>query len=79
MFAEIQDRLCWCLQVRFFDMFTDGALRWPLFIAVMMMMSQQFSGINVVRKGKPKHFVDFARGYLSLFGGVTVLKPREGF
>ena len=29
-------------------MFTDPALRWPLFIAMMMMLSQQFSGINVV-------------------------------
>ena len=33
--------------VRFLDMFRLGELRWPLFIAVMMMFSQQLSGINV--------------------------------
>jgi SP family facilitated glucose transporter-like MFS transporter 1 len=32
-------------KVTFGDMF-GGALRWPLFIAVMMMLSQQLSGIN---------------------------------
>ncbi|VDK59172.1 unnamed protein product [Anisakis simplex] len=33
-------------KVKMSDLF-GGAYRWPLFIAVMMMMAQQFSGINV--------------------------------
>lgn len=29
-------------------MFKDAVLRWALFIAIMMMLSQQLSGINAV-------------------------------
>ncbi|KFD64869.1 hypothetical protein M514_01684 [Trichuris suis] len=35
-------------KVKFTDMFKDKVLRWALFICVMMMLSQQLSGINAV-------------------------------
>jgi len=44
-------------KVTFADMF-KGALRWPLFIAVMMMFSQQLSGINVAMFYSTKIFQD---------------------
>lgn len=45
-------------QVKFGDMFRLGELRWPLFIAVMMMLSQQLSGINVAMYYSTQVFTD---------------------
>ncbi|KAL1239925.1 Facilitated glucose transporter protein [Trichinella spiralis] len=47
-------------KVRFSDMFKDKVLRWALFIAVMMMLSQQFSGINAVMFYSTRIFIDGA-------------------
>ncbi|KRZ51834.1 Solute carrier family 2, facilitated glucose transporter member 3 [Trichinella nativa] len=48
------------LQVLFLDMFRDRILRWALFISIMMMFSQQFSGINAVLFYSTKIFMDGA-------------------
>uniref|UniRef100_A0A915KI94 Major facilitator superfamily (MFS) profile domain-containing protein n=1 Tax=Romanomermis culicivorax TaxID=13658 RepID=A0A915KI94_ROMCU len=43
---EEADKIKSAPKVTLKDMFTQKLLRWALFIAVMMMLSQQFSGIN---------------------------------
>ncbi|KRX27855.1 Solute carrier family 2, facilitated glucose transporter member 3 [Trichinella nelsoni] len=47
-------------KVLFLDMFRDRILRWALFISIMMMFSQQFSGINAVLFYSTKIFMDGA-------------------
>uniref|UniRef100_A0A183IX74 MFS domain-containing protein n=1 Tax=Soboliphyme baturini TaxID=241478 RepID=A0A183IX74_9BILA len=47
-------------KLRFVDMFTDKVLRWALIIAAMMMLSQQFSGINAVMFYSTRIFRDAA-------------------
>ncbi|OUC48825.1 putative MFS transporter, SP family [Trichinella nativa] len=47
-------------KVLFLDMFRDRILRWALFISIMMMLSQQLSGINAVLFYSTKIFMDGA-------------------
>lgn len=42
------DKAAQAPKVRFVSMLSQASLRWPLTIAVMMMLAQQFSGINAV-------------------------------
>ena len=44
-----QEKMKLIPHISFKEMFTNGALRSPLFIALMMMLAQQLSGINAVR------------------------------
>ena len=43
-----QEKMKLIPHISFKEMFTNGALRSPLFIALMMMLAQQLSGINAV-------------------------------
>ena len=43
-----QEKMKLTPHISFKEMFTNGALRSPLFIALMMMLAQQLSGINAV-------------------------------
>lgn len=45
---EEKDKLASAPRVSFLDMFKRPLLRWALIIAVVMMLAQQFSGINAV-------------------------------
>ena len=46
-------------EVTYRQLLTSEALRWPLLVAVVMMVAQQFSGINVNFYGIQMEFINF--------------------
>ena len=61
-----QEKMKLTPHISFKEMFTNGALRSPLIIALMMMLAQQLSGINAVSIYKYNGFL--CGGYMQYLG-----------
>ena len=63
-----QEKMKLIPHISFKEMFTNGALRSPLFIALMMMLAQQLSGINAVSSCMkfPNDFIECFRQHIFL-------------
>merc|ERR1712179_761367 len=69
-----QEKMKLTPHVSFMEMFTNGALRSPLFIALMMMLAQQLSGINAAI-----FFIMFVVGFATGPGSIPWFFVNELF